>query len=818
MNCRMKHVLLAALLCFYTTAFAKPGNITGKITDQENHPLAAVNVVVLMPDNKTLVKSDLTNDKGQFNVENIPDGTYTVKVNLLGYEIFTAEKVVIANGNIDLPVISLKAKENTLKEVAVRAQKPFIEIQADKIVVNVENSIVSAGSSALDILSRSPGVKVDQNDNISLKGKQGVNVLMDGKLTPMSGTDLANMLKSMPSSSIDKIELISNPGARYDAAGTAGIINIRTKKDQRLGMNGSVNASYAQGVYPKYGAGFNLNYRNKKFNVYANYNYAYRLWFNHLMLNRRFLDTSKADYGKKLFTYDQDNYALFDFKNHIASAGADYNVSKNTTIGFSGSMATNSFNPKTDNASKALGANDELLYYFNTAGRHVNKYYNYAANLNLRHTFDTTGRELTVDADYAAFGNQSNQSFKTVYTAPDSSNYLPDYSLKSDLTGITQVRSLKADYSNPLKNNAKFEAGIKSSYVTADNEPLFYEQVGGVYVLDAKRSNHFVYNENINAAYLNGSKDWKKWSTQLGLRMENTNAAWEQITLNQKYDTSYVQLFPNIAVQRHLDTKNDIGITLSRRIERPNYQQLNPFKYFIDKTTYREGYPYLSPAFSYNIELSHTFKQRFITTLTYATTSNIIIEVIQPSDNEDSVTVQTNKNLKRMTFYGINGSYPFQITKWWSNVTNFNIYYSRYEGNIANTNINAGKPTFDLNTNNTFLLPKDFSCELGFWYQARQQYGFMDVKPNWMLNAGIQKNLFDKRATIKANIQDIFWKGYPRATSTYTGYQEDFVAVRDTRQASISFTYRFGKRTVAPMRRRSGGAEEEKRRANSGGA
>ncbi len=815
MNCRIIYMLIALLACAVNTVSAQ--TISGKITDEQSKPLAGTNVILLMPDNKTLVKSDMTNDEGGFVLDAIPAGEYILKVYLLGYENYT-NPVSVKTENINIPVISLKPKGNTLNEVAVRAQKPFIEVQADKIVVNVENSIVSAGSSGLDILARSPGVKVDQNDNISLKGKQGVNVMMDGKLMPMSGTDLANLLKSMPSNSIDKIELISNPGARYDAAGTAGIINIKTKKDQKLGWNGSVNASYGQGVYSKYGTGFNVNYRNKKFNAYVNYNYAYRLWFNHLKLNRRFLDTSKAEYGKKLFTYDQDNYALFDFKNNIASAGADYSISKNTTIGISGNYATNNFDPKADNASRALGSNDDVLYYFNTKGRHKNKYYNYSGNANLRHTFDTTGKELTVDVDYAAFGNQSNQSFVTTYTAPDGSSYLPNYYLKSDLSGNTQVRSVKADYSNPLRGDAKIEGGIKSSYVTADNEPLFYEQVNGNYELDTKRSNHFIYNENINAAYANTSKEWTKWGMQLGLRMENTNAEWEQITLKQKYDTSYVQLFPNLAVQRHLNKKNDIGLSVSRRIERPNYEQLNPFKYFIDKTTYRAGYPYIRPALSYNVELSHTFMQRFITTFTYNVTNNIIVEVIQPSDNEDSVTVQTNKNLKRMTFYGLSGAYPFQITKWWSNVTNFNVYYAQYEGNIANTNLNSGRPTFDLNTNNTFILPKDFSCELGFWYQARQLYGFMDVKPNWMLNAGIQKNLLNKRATIKANIQDIFWRGYPRATSNYTGYQEDFIAKRDTRQASISFTYRFGKRNIAPMRRRSGGAEDEKRRAGNGGA
>ena len=798
------------LLLSTTSTYA--ASIKGTVKEKDGTNLAGANIVLLKDDGKTLVKADLTNDAGSFMLEGVTDDNYFVKVTMAGYEVYTSEKIVVQGKDIDLPIIHLEIKSTTLKEVAVKAQKPFIEVKPDKIVVNVENSIVSAGSSVLEVLGRSPGVKVDQNDNISLKGKPGVTIMIDGKITPVSGNDLANILKSMPSNTVDKIEIISNPGAKYDAAGTAGIINIKTRRDQKLGWNGSVNLAYAQGVYPKYNGSANLNYRNKKLNLYANYSYANRYWFNHLMLNRRFYSPS----GALQFVYDQNNYAVFDFRNHIASTGADYSISKNTSVGLSVNGGRNRFNPKADNDSRALNANLETLYNFKTTGRHKNEFGNFSSNAYLRHSFDSSGKELSIDADYARYWNSSNQNFITTYTNTEVGQYMPDYYMKSYLDGLTQIRSLKADYSNPLPGKAKLDAGIKLSYVTSDNEPLFYEKNATEYVLDSTRSNHFLYTENINAAYMNVAKDWDKWSTQIGLRMENTNVEAEQITLKQTYTRNYTQLFPSLALQRHLNGKNDIGLTLSRRIERPNYEQLNPFKFFIDKTTYKEGYPYLNPASSYAVELSHTFKQKFVTTLTYSITDDVLVEVIQPSDVEDSVTVQTTKNLKRLSFYGISGAYPFQITKWWSNVTNFNIYYSFYEGFIANTNLRNGAPTFDVYTTNSFILPNDFSAEVSFFYQAPQVYGFMEVKPNWMLNAGLQKNLLDKKATIRVNIQDIFWKGYPRATSTYNNYQEDFIARRDTRQASISFTYRFGNRAIGPAKKRSGGAEDEKRRAGGG--
>lgn len=811
----MKPTLLCSvlLLLFCGSVFAQDRyTVSGKVTDTHKEPVAGAYLMLLK--DTVLQKTALADADGLFMIDDMPAGTYLLKISATGFGGYNSEPLQL-NTSLTLPDIVLEEKKSELKEVTVQAQKPFIEVKADKIVVNVENSIVSAGSSVMDVLQRSPGVTVDNNDNISLKGKQGVIIWIDGKPTPMQGADLATVLRSMPSGSVDKIELISNPGARFDAAGSAGIINIKTKKDQRMGINGTATINYGQGKYPKYGAGLTLNYRNKKLNVYANYNYAYRYWFNHLMLDRKFLDTAKNS-DRQLFRYNQDNYALFNFSNHIASAGLDYSLSDATTIGATFSFGSNTFAPKADNASQALDGNNNLLYDFNTTGRHDNSYYNYAANINLRHNFDTSGRTLSIDADYAAFGNHSRQNFVTTYRAPDGSVYQPDYYLKSNLEGITRIQSLKADYVQPLKAGMRLEAGVKTSFAQADNEPLFYEMVGGDYVLDAKRSNHFLYQENINAGYIIFSKDWTKWSTQLGLRAENTNANWEQITTNQKYDTSYIQLFPSLALQYHLNPKQDLGLTFSRRIERPNYQQLNPFKYFIDKTTYREGYPYLQPASFYSVELSHTFNQRFVTTFTYGINKGYITEVIQPSETEDSITVQTNKNLKQMTFVGLSGAYPFQITRWWSNISNFNVYYALYEGNIANTPLRNGKPTFDLNTNNTFLLPGNVSIELGLYYQARQIYGYMDVQPVWMLNAGIQKHLFNKKATIKLNVQDIFFTGYPKATSIYTGYREDFIAERETRVGNLSFIYRFGKNTVAPVRKRSGGAEEEKNRAASG--
>jgi hypothetical protein len=816
-------VLFLCTVCA-TSAAARPGSISGKVLDKDGKALSFANVILLRYPDSSLVKTELSDEKGEYLLTPVADGAYIVKVTLIGHSAFISSELTVTSNNLSIPDITLQPDGHELNEVSVRAQKPFIEVHSDKLVVNVENSIVNAGGSVLDILSHSPGVTVDQNDNISLKGKQGVNVMINGKIQPMSGQDLANVLKSMPSNSVESIELISNPSAKYDAAGTAGIINIKMKKDNKAGLNGSVNATYAQGVYGKANAGFNMNYRNKKLNFFANYNHSRREGFNHLTLDRNFY-TNNTFAG----AYDQDNHYLYHINTDLGGFGMDYNVSSKTIVGFAVSGESTHFRRDGYNYSNIIdsGLIDTVKMHpashFTTSNSSPNHWSNYTANINLRHTFDSSGKLLAIDADYANYPNIGHQDYTTTYyqnladgTSVRSAD--PQAILHGDQEGITQIRSFKADYTNPLANNAKLEAGIKASLVTADNDLRFSNFIGNAYVPDVTRTNHFIYRENINAAYINFSKDWPKWSTQLGLRGEQTIADGHEQTIDSSFSRNYIQPFPSLAVQRHINKDNDLGITLSRRIERPNYEQLNPFKYYLDPTTYKSGYPYLNPALSWSAELSYVFRQKFITNINYTYTSSPITEVIQPSPTETKVTIQTTKNLTGMAYYGINGAYQFRFYKWWNNTTNINVYYARYTGDIAGSSLNAGKATFDVNSTNSFILPANWSAELSGFYQAPQVYGYMNLKPTWMLNIGIQKNLFEKRATVRLNATDIFWRGYPRATSIYNNYVESFVAKRDTRQVSASFTWRFGKRSLPPSMRHSGGAEDEKRRAGGQGS
>ncbi len=818
---KMKRLLLSLLFAAGLYAIALSQNtglatVSGTLADEQGAALPFATVTLHRSADSLLVKAGLSDEKGAYQIE-IPiaeEGSFFVRVSLLGFQPAASPsfRLTPAQSVQKVATIRLLPSANTLGEATVTARKPFIERKTDRLVVNVENSIVSAGSSAFEVLERSPGVFINSSDAISLRGKAGVIIMIDGKPTPMSGQDLANMLRGMPSSNIERIEIITNPSAKYDAAGNAGIIDIRLKKDRRFGTNGTLSANYGQGIYPKYGAGLNLNHRNRYINAFGSYNYSYRKGFNKLDLVREFFENA-AETG----AYDQRNRLLFPFNYHSGRAGLDFYPDKKTVVGVVAGASVNRFDPNGLNKSDVLDAGGNKESAFTTRNDSHDRWPSWNLNANFKHSFDDEGKDLSADLDYMRFSNTTDQTFTTNYFDLNGENSLPTYILTGDLRGNLQIRSIKVDYSNPLKNKAKWEAGLKSSWVTADNDVQFFDKSDPAAPLfDSTKSNHFIYDENLNAAYLNAAKEWEKCNLQIGLRAEQTRAEGNQLVTGQRFDTTYLNLFPSAFFNYKISKNYETGLNLSRRLDRPSYQQLNPFKFFLDPSTYREGNPYLRPQFTWSFESVHTFFGKYTATLGYSRTTDNITQVIAPVDGLDRVTVQTDKNLARYDYLGLTINAPIDITKWCTSINDLNIYQGWYTGNLANTSLANGNAVFFINSNNSFRLPGGWSAELGGWYQSRQIYAFMDLDPLWSLNAGVQKQLFDRRATLRLNISDMFWTSPPSAVVTFRDYVEHFDVKRETRVLNLSVTWRFGSNEVAPSRRRTGGAEEERRRASNG--
>lgn len=743
---------------------------------------------------------------GSFGFSHLAPGIYALSIKHNSETLFEKNGIDL-RADTDLGIIGLQTATE-LSEVVISNAKPYIERRDGIMILNVDSHIGATGSSAFEVLEKAPGVGIDNNDNISLRGKGGVIVQLDGKPSPLTGSNLANYLRGIPSGSIEKIEFISNPGAKYDASGTA-IINIRFKKDRKKGTNGSISSSYGQGIYPKSNSSLSLNHRNNNLNVFGSYSFAYREGFNQLILEREFYEN-----GNFNGAYLQDNWLKMNFRNHIGRVGADYQANSRHTFGVVGSAVSNRFNPTGHNTSDVLGADHQPASSFETFNNSRDDWHNYAINLNHRFVIDTTGTELTTDFDYARYGNTSLQKFRTDYYRPDMSPLRDPYLLLGDIMGGLYLYSLKSDYTKTFGNKLKLDAGAKSSYVKADNDLQFYDRSSGVPVFDPAKSNHFIYTENINAAYVNVSHTVGKWGYHLGIRVENTRVSGLQLVDDTSFENSYTQLFPSVLGSYAVNPKNSLELNYSRRISRPGYEQLNPFKFFLDPTTYKEGNPYLKPQTTHSIDLTHIYNQKIHTTLNFSRTTDNITEVIAPSDDDQQLTVQTSRNLDNFDIFGLFMTVPVDVTNWWSCNNSLNMYYGSYSGTVANTTLsNRGNFTYNANTVNSFKLGNGYTSEVSAHYRAREIYAFLDVSPIWHLNLAAQKK-FKNSSVLKIACNDIFFSNRVEGNTAFRDYKEHFDVQRDTRSIVVSYTYNFGN-SQPSGKRRAGGADDIKQRINS---
>ncbi|MBD2754182.1 outer membrane beta-barrel protein [Spirosoma validum] len=803
-------LLFVVFLAGHRSVHAKNGPIvSGIVRAVEGTTIEFATIAIHRAADSVVVKTEFSDASGAFRFEQLPVGQYFISASQVGFDRVQTPPFSVSASDQKLPAIVLKPSSKTqLKEVTVQARKPLFEREVDRIVVNVDGSPLSAGATSLEVLSRSPGVTVDQNDNLALRGKQGVLVLIDGKRVPMTGAELGEMLRGLPANAIDKIELITNPPAKYDAAGSAGIIAIKLKKDSRQGTNGSITGSYGYGRYYKLTSGLSLNYRHKKLNIFGNYNYSDRNVFTQLTLHRRFYQNQQF-----IGSSDQENLGRTNYVSNTYRAGVDYSLNKRTLLGAVVSGLAMDAEARIPNVTQTFDEQGKLQSSYQSANRRNLSMPNVAANVNLKHSFDSTGkRELTADVDFAHYETHRRQNLETSFTLP----LRPSTTLAGDLNGGLNIRSFKADYVHKLSDKARLEGGIKFSWVNSDNDVLFTNISEGQSVLDTGKSNHFQYDEKINAAYLNVSKTINKTSLQAGLRAEQTDVKGLQVIGNASFERYYFQLFPSVFIKQTLSKTHDLGVSLSRRIDRPTYNQLNPFRAYIDATTYFTGNPSLFPQTSYNFELTHTFKQKFITSVSYSRTDQPIIDVVQPAPEGNRQAVSTFQNLTRSDYYGFTLTLPVQPASWWTLDNNLVAYYQRFVGELAGTSLNSGRPAFTLNSTSTFTLGRGWTADLTGNYQSRQLYGFLDIRPLGQLNLGLQKTMWAKKGTLKLNVTDVLYTSPVNATSAYANYAEQFYQRQDTRIATASLTYRFGNDTLSPSRRRDGGAEDEKRRA--GGA
>ncbi len=810
--------VLMVLLTVFHLAAQTVNKISGHVKNTNGRAINAATVILYRLSDSALIKTEITDASGHYEMLGIKNGKYFVTASCISFtKLNSASFNLNGDESFSVPDLILTYTGKNLAGVTVVGNiKPMIEVKPDKTVFNIENSINATGSNAFELLQKSPGVVTDKDDNITLKGKNGVRIYIDGRPTQMSNDDLPAYLRSINSSDIELIEIISNPSAKYDAAGNAGIINIKLKKNKKYGFNGSVSAGMNIGKSVKAPEAFSFNYRNKKINIFTNYSFNYGNRQSNLFLYREQSDS----------VYDQVSRQNIKGWVHNIKGGFDIFLNDKSTIGF---INTTNLNNTTNTTSGSTDISpipptgiykEEVLKASNTIPGQVK---NMDYNINYRYA-DTLGHELSIDADYG-------------YYKSDKTSTQPNYYVltKNNMTSIdTQIYwnstrtkidfyTAKLDYETPFKKG-KLGFGGKFSHATTANALDFYEVLETIPVFDSTQSNRFNYKEDINAAYINYNTIINsKWTVQGGLRVENTQSTGQlsrflpsTVTTEDSVSHNYTDFFPSAMIGYNLNGDNTFNLAYTRRIDRPSYQDLNPFEVKLDELTFQKGNAFLHPQYTNSIELTHIFKNKFVTTIGYSKVKDLIGRVIDTSDQRRSYITQVN--LSSQELYNINFALPFQVTKWWNMYANINAYHSQYKGvlNSGRINVNLSISSYSLYLEQTFTLGKGFTSQLSSYYDGPSVWeGTFQSKPTGGVDIGFQKKLMSGKADVKLSCTDIFYTQPWGGTSNYDGAYIRANGNWESRLLKINFTYHFGNSQVKQARQRLTGSEEENKRTNS---
>lgn len=804
----LKKIILFAFAFNLLISFAQQNTITGSISNKEF--IESVTVNLFNTSGNKLIKSVFCESNGNFIFNNIKNGTYFIKIQSINFNSYSTDSFIIQNPGINLQPITLTASSKDLAEVTVANKKLFVERKIDRVVINPDALISNTAVTALEVLEKSPGVLVDVNGNISLNGRQGVQIFVDDKPLNLSSADAANYLKTITASNVDVLELMVTPPAKYDAAGTAGIINIKLKKIKQKGFVGIINTGYGQGTYLRSNNSLSFNYRINKFNFSSNLSHNQNNSFQDLTINRFYFTPT----GSPTSTFKQNTYFAKFQRSTSAKIGVDVYATNKSTFGFSISGFNNPFIVNTSNNAVVLDNNNSISSKVNAYNPSTKHWKNINLNVNYNYKLDNKGSEILLSADFIEFNLESNQVL-TNNILDANNTFISSSTLQSSLPATIKISTAKIDITKILPSNIKLETGVKASLVQSKNNANFYEDVSGVLTPNYVFSNNFNYKENINAAYLTLSKDFKKLTTQLGVRLENTNVDATQYgnptTKDSSFTLHYTNLFPTVFLQYQFDSiqKHQLIFSASRRIQRPNYQDMNPFTYPIDRYTFYGGNPFLQPTFSYNIELSHIYKNWLTTTLEYSYAKNLIQET---NEQRNGIYYSRPGNFGKQISYGISVNATFKVTNWW-NMQVYGEYKNLgYESLIYNQVLNDNKFYWYIGPNNQFTINKNLTAEFNASYQSSILVAQFTTIPVSQASIGFSQKILKGKGTIKLALSDIFYSNQPGGDiNNIENSKANWKSILDSRVISVGLNYRFNKGKTLQARKISASDEEKVR-------
>ena len=778
--------------------------VKGKIQDEAGGPLPFVNILAYTAADSSFVKGFLSDEAGGFEVL-LPTGAYRLAISSLGME----PEELLVDQSTEVPPITLRTAAAQLEKVTVTASKPMVQRMQDRLVVNVEGSILSSGNNTLEILQKSPGVIVDQDGIISLNGRTGVRIYIDGKDTRLGGEQLAAVLEGMPANAIERIDIITNPSAKYEAQGNAGIIDIITKKGKLFGTNGQLTLSPGYGRYFRWDNNINFNHRTEKLNLYGQYAFAKRNQYMEILIDRTFFEN-----GQPQAVIDMQTLFRLPIETHAPRLGMDYDLSEKTTIGVLLSGFGNITGQDADNEILTRNGEGGFLQAQTTDMYTRSNWYQYTGNVNLRHQFANQS-SLDIDVDYARYDNNSDQEFASEFRDENGGLQLEN-ALLGDVLGYLNLAGLSVDYTLPISKKYTLEAGWKNTLVKTDNDLTYFDEVDGNTTLNTGLSNRFIYHENIYAVYSNLRMSFGKWNGSMGLRAEQTYIEGDQKTSEETFDNRYFNLFPSLSFNYVFNPKHTLGFNLSRRLNRPGYNDLNPFRFFVNNYTFRVGNPFLTPEFTWSAEVNYTLNQRFYFALNAGQTRSHLTRAIFQEEGADFVVVKP-LNVRNLNSLGFTASIPINITSWWSSQWNINGSLNDFDGEIGGYRFNQLNPVVVFNTNHMIQLGKGYQLQLSGFYLPSHYGSISKIEDISQITVGFQKRILDNRGSLRLNFNDIFYNGYPAGRTVHGNIDDKFISKRDTRYVTFSFSYNFGKQTVKSQRRRRTGIQDELERARQEG-
>ena len=802
-------ITITAVVCFFTNvplSAQERGGLHGRVVNEKGNPLSYANVALMKKDS-SLVAGTLADSNGYFRLSIPAPGRYFLRLTSIGLNEVQSDPfdVSVSEYSKDFGTVMLKVDAKALQGVTVEALRPTITQLADRMVVGIEGSSLSSGHTAFSVLSRAPGVFIDQDGNIQLNGRAGVLVMINNKQTYLSAKDLRNLLESMPAENIKNLELITNPSSRFDAEGTSGILNINLKKNMVQGINGSLDAGVLLNEgEPGFSLGTSINHKSGDWNSYISLNLARRVGGRQATFTRLFLGDIQNTYFDQVATGHNLNYGPPSIR-----LGTDYDIDSNHTVGTLFTYIRNT--GKSEFLSETLLGHEpkKPLQFIEANNYATNTFTSLRTNLHYTGMLDSLGSVISADLDYVRITNRGESNFYNYYTNLSSAQTTTDFLYTHTPNGY-DIYSAKMDYIRHLSKTHKFEAGLKASHVSADNDFRFYFNNNGL-IPDPLRTNHFKYRENIYAAYLNwNGRLSKKLTMQAGLRAENTVSADVLLTTGEENERNYLDLFPSLFVQQKVSDDYGINYSYSRRITRPGYGRLNPFRFYRDPYTWEVGNPYLKPEYTHAFSVSQSLKKMYQITLNYLLYRDIMAE-LPVLDADKAITTYTTGNVDNGFYVGMTAVAPLKIRKGWDTQNTLSLSYNKLSILVDNNELVNDRVTYFIQSNHTMLLPWDIRSDVAIWYRGPAASGLYMIDPMWRADIGLRKSVWKKKVDLSLNASDIFKTQRYKFKTNINGNINDFDQYLRFRTFSFNIRYNFNKGLKTENKRRSANVEEVNR-------